>query len=79
MKFVVVNDRAARAAKCAHCAKSIGVGYLHEIQSRRFYCDNQCYIADKARVAPIDSRAGSDIDQLVIGGFKDPYSFVFGS
>jgi hypothetical protein len=79
MKFLIVNDRAARAAKCAHCAKPIGVGYLHEITSRRFYCDHECYVGHKARVAPIAWRADSGIDGLPIGGFKDPYSFVFGS
>jgi hypothetical protein len=79
MKFVIVNDRAARAAQCAHCAKLISAGYLHEIQSRRFYCDHQCYTAHGTRLAPIGSRAASGIDQLPIGGFKDPYSFVFGS
>jgi hypothetical protein len=79
MKFVVVNDRAARGAKCAHCAKSISVGYLHEISSRRFYCDHRCYIAHKTLVAQIGARANSGIDELPVGGFKDPYSFVFGA
>jgi hypothetical protein len=79
MRFVIVNDRAARAAKCAHCAKSISLGYLHETSSHRFYCDHECYSGRKARVAQLVSRADSVFDRVPIGGFKDPYSFVFGS
>ncbi|HXB76525.1 MAG TPA: hypothetical protein VNX23_03780 [Bradyrhizobium sp.] len=79
MKFVIVNDRVAHAEKCAQCAKPIGVGYLHEIRPRRFYCDHECFIAHKARVASTDLRTDSGIDGLPTGPFRDPYSFVFRS
>ena len=79
MKFVIVNDRAARAAKCARCAEPVEVGYLHEVPSRRFYCDHECYLAHEVRVVPIGLPTDSGIDGLPIGGLNDPYSFVFGS
>ncbi len=72
MKFVLVNDRVARAANCAHCGKPMGAGYLHEIPSQRFYCDHECYIGRKA--TPMSSFAASGIESLLLGGL-----FVFGS
>ena len=67
MKFVLVNDRAARASTCATCSTSIGFGYLHEVFSRQFYCDHACYLARKAKSVPVVSRAGAGIDGLPIG------------
>jgi hypothetical protein len=62
MKFVLVNDRAARVSTCANCSTSIGFGYLHEVSFQRFYCDYACYLGKKAKSVPIVSRAGAGID-----------------
>jgi hypothetical protein len=67
MKFVLVNDRTARASTCANCSTSIDFGYLHELFSRHFYCDHACYLAKKSKPVPVVSRAGAGIDGLSIG------------
>jgi hypothetical protein len=68
MRFVLVNDRAARASTCAHCSRSIGLGYLREMQSKRLYCGHACYRGHRAKFVPSVSRFGSGIDGLPIGG-----------
>jgi hypothetical protein len=68
MRFVLVNDRAARASTCATCSTSIGFGYLHEVSSQQFYCDHACYLAKKAKSVSVVSRTGAGIDGLSIGG-----------
>jgi hypothetical protein len=73
MKFVLVNDRAARGSTCATCSGSIGFGYLREISSQRLYCDHACYCGRKARSVPIGSRADTGVDGLPVrsaGGFQ---------
>jgi hypothetical protein len=67
MKFVLVNDRAARASTCATCSASIGFGYLREVFSEQLYCDHDCYLAKKTKSVPIVSRAGAGIDGLPNG------------
>jgi len=44
MKFVMVNGRTPVAqSPCAFCCRPIGNSYLREFETRRFYCNHQCY------------------------------------
>ena len=44
MKFVMVNGRTPRPQSlCAFCCRSIVNGYLRELATRRFYCDQGCH------------------------------------
>ena len=81
MKFVLVNDRAARASTCVTCSRSIGFGYLREVSSQRLYCSHDCYLGKKVRSVPIGSHADADIDRWPIcsaGGFQPGDSGMLG-
>jgi hypothetical protein len=44
MRFVLVNERSPRAdASCAACGTRIDRGYVRDAQTRRLYCDAQCF------------------------------------
>jgi hypothetical protein len=43
-RFVLVNDRVPRLdANCALCSAKIETGYVRDPQTRRVYCDAQCF------------------------------------
>jgi hypothetical protein len=43
IRFVVINTRVPRAdALCALCGTKIERAYVHELQTRFFYCDAEC-------------------------------------
>jgi len=44
LRFVLVNDRVPRLdANCTVCSAKIESGYVRDPQTRRVYCDAQCF------------------------------------
>jgi hypothetical protein len=62
MKFALVNDRTPRASSlCACCRRQIGVGYLHEMSSRSFYCGYGCYARDRKSNAVVRAERAHEL------------------
>jgi hypothetical protein len=52
--FVLVNNRVPRTGdRCALCGGIVEQGYVRDSQTRRIYCDSQCFAGGAYNASPL--------------------------